>query len=119
ENDPPMSSLTSAPTPSKRLDKPVSIRTRLKIVMVRPRLLYPLDSGAKVHTARLLENLRRDCDVTLVTTRNSNDSDDDVAATARICKHLLTIPAEPPAAAGKRRFSFDRLRFDGAAHSAS
>jgi polysaccharide biosynthesis protein PslH len=61
-------------------------------MMLRVRLLHPLNTGGKIRTANLIEELSKENDVTLVTYRYPEDTDDDVEQTAKICKHLISVP---------------------------
>ncbi len=67
-------------------------RTRLKILMVRVRMLYPADCGGKIRTARHLDELSKEHDVTLITYRYPSDTDHDVAMTAKHVKELIVLP---------------------------
>ena len=66
--------------------------TRLKILVLRVRLLYPLNTGGKIRSANLLEELSRENDLILATYRYPEDTDDDVQRTARLCQRLVTVP---------------------------
>lgn len=76
----------------KKLDSKIAARARLKILMVRVRLLYPQDSGGKIRTAKLVEQLAAENDITMVTYRYPEDTSEDVQKTAQFCKKLVTIP---------------------------
>jgi len=67
-------------------------RPRLKILVLRVRLLSPQNTGNRIRTARMIEELSKDNDVTLVTYRYPTDTDDDVDKTAKYCKRLVVIP---------------------------
>lgn len=83
----PATSLTSNVTTAQSTLQP----TALKLVVVRPRLLFPQDCGANIHSAQLLKRLSRDHAVTLVTTMRT-DEDEAAAETAAFCENLITVP---------------------------
>src|SRR5689334_9356230 len=72
-------------------------QTRLKMVFLRPRMPFPMNAGEKSHSAQLLKQLSREHDVLLVTCRLPHDMDEDAAASAELCKHLITVPFTPRA----------------------
>mgnify|MGYP000013172871 CR=1 FL=1 len=88
-----MISSQTAQHPSQRRLRKLSVpRQRLKILMTRVRLLYPLNTGGKIRTAKMIEQLSKENDLTLVTYRYPEDTDDDVAQTATLCRQLITVP---------------------------
>ena len=66
--------------------------SRLKILILRVRLLYPLNCAGKIRTAKILEQLNKHHDVTLVAYRFPEDTDEDEKLTAEHCSRLITIP---------------------------
>ncbi|HYG76844.1 MAG TPA: glycosyltransferase [Planctomycetota bacterium] len=88
------SPLTSQHPSQRKIRSSVARRERLKILMTRVRLLYPLNTGGKIRTAKMIEQLSKDNDLTLVTYRYPEDTDEDVAQTAKLCKHLVTVPCK-------------------------
>ncbi|HEY3323208.1 MAG TPA: glycosyltransferase [Planctomycetota bacterium] len=78
---------------SRRWDHAVpSTERRLKILIVRVRLLFPLNTGGKIRSARMIEELSQNHDVTLITCRYPEDTDEDVQRTAELCKNLVAVP---------------------------
>ncbi|HYF50015.1 MAG TPA: glycosyltransferase [Planctomycetota bacterium] len=67
-------------------------RPRLKIMILRVRLLAPQNTGNRIRTARMIEELGKENDIVLVTYRFPGDTDADVAQTARCCRRLEVIP---------------------------
>lgn len=65
---------------------------RLKILLLRVRLLYPLNTGGKIRTARMVEELNKTHDITMVTYRYPGDTDADVERTGQLCRKLVTVP---------------------------
>ena len=67
-------------------------RSRLKIMVLRVRLLAPQNTGNRIRTARMIEELGKENDIVLVSYRFPGDTDADVAQTARCCRRLEVIP---------------------------
>jgi glycosyltransferase involved in cell wall biosynthesis len=67
-------------------------RSRLRILLLRVRILHPLNVGSKIRTAKLVEQLSRKHDVTLVSYRYPDDRDEDLQATLALCRRLETLP---------------------------
>jgi len=81
--------------PSKRwpdLPNLVSSRGRLKILILRVRLLSPQNTGNRIRTARMIQELSKENDVTVVSYRYPTDTDADVRQTQQYCKRLVVVP---------------------------
>jgi len=83
---------TSAATQLQEAPAQTQRRKRLKVMILRVRLLAPQNTGNRIRTARMIEELGKENDIILVTYRFPGDTDADVAQTARCCHRLEVIP---------------------------
>jgi glycosyltransferase involved in cell wall biosynthesis len=87
-------SLTARPSVSTRKPQPETPAraARLKILILRVRLLAPQNTGNRIRTARMIEQLSKENDVTVVTYSYPTDTDDDDRQTRKLCKRLVVVP---------------------------
>jgi len=65
---------------------------RLKVLFVAKRFPFPLDTGGKIRTAKLLEKLSRDLDITLVSNVEHAKDAPWVAQARRLCTEFHAVP---------------------------
>lgn len=95
---------STAPIPAPRQAAEAPARTGLNIVVVRPGLLFPANSGTNVYSAQMLRQLSSENTVTLIACRFPRDTDEDAAETARCCTNLVTVPMPPESESRLRRW---------------
>jgi polysaccharide biosynthesis protein PslH len=82
---------------------------RLRVLFVAKRFPYPADTGGKIRTARLLEQLARHLDITLVSSIEHPKDDQYLPAIARMGIRLEAVPWRE-VAKGTARFYANVLR---------
>ena len=65
---------------------------RLRLLFVAKRFPFPLDTGGKIRTAKLLEHLGRDFDITLVSNVEHAVDGPHLPAARRLCADLVAVP---------------------------
>lgn len=65
---------------------------RLKVLFFAKRFPYPMDTGGKIRTGKLLEYLRQVFDVTLVSNVESPQDDQHVAQVGKLCSDFYPVP---------------------------
>ena len=63
----------------------------LRILALTPRPFYPADTGGRVRTARILERIGREHDVTLLCFRSGTDRPEQFALMRECCSRLETV----------------------------
>jgi sugar transferase (PEP-CTERM/EpsH1 system associated) len=65
---------------------------RQRLLFVAKRFPFPMDTGGKIRTGKLLEQLGREFDVTLVTNVERPKDDPYLSEAARLCAELVPVP---------------------------
>ena len=82
--------------PSARLHTPAESEParhrRLNILILRVRLLSPLNTGNRIRSAKMIEQLSKYNEVSVVSYRFSTDTDEDVRQTREYCRRLEVVP---------------------------
>ena len=65
---------------------------RLRLLFLSQRFLYPLDTGGKIRTAKILEKLKERCDITLVSQVESPQDDPYLDEVKRLCSEFHAVP---------------------------
>lgn len=65
---------------------------RLKVVFFAQRFPFPMDTGGKIRTGKILEQLRREFDVTLITNVESPKDDPYLPEVRNLCSDFRAVP---------------------------
>jgi glycosyltransferase involved in cell wall biosynthesis len=65
---------------------------KLKVLFLAQRFPYPMDTGGKIRTGKLLEQLRQVFDVTLISNVESPKDDGYVKDVGKLCSEFLPVP---------------------------
>jgi glycosyltransferase involved in cell wall biosynthesis len=65
---------------------------RLKVLFFAQRFPYPMDTGGKIRTGKLLEYLRQVFDVTLISNVESPKDDPYVSQVGKLCSEFYSVP---------------------------
>lgn len=60
----------------------------MKILIVIPRLLYPQDTGGKIRSSKIFEQLARDHEITILSLRYPGETDEQVERMRACCRHI-------------------------------
>ena len=66
----------------------------MRLLTVMGRLPYPADTGGKIRSSKLFERLAKRHDITIVSFRTPQDSDEQVRMTSACCSRLVTVDWE-------------------------
>jgi polysaccharide biosynthesis protein PslH len=66
----------------------------MRLLTVMGRLPYPADTGGKIRSSKLFERLAKRHDITIVSFRTPQDSDEHVRMTSDCCSRLVTVAWE-------------------------
>src|SRR5688500_100408 len=66
----------------------------MKILVHGSQLLYPTNTGGRIRTSKLFEQLARRHDITWVCLRRPEETDEQVAAMRACCQRIETFPFE-------------------------
>jgi sugar transferase (PEP-CTERM/EpsH1 system associated) len=91
---------------------------RLRLLFVSKRFPFPADGGGKIRTAKLVEHLSRDFDVTLVCNVEHPVDDPYLSQARRLCAEFVPVPWKEPTKYGVR-FYADVLRYLASRHPVS
>lgn len=67
-------------------------KRRLKILFLSQRFLYPMDTGGKIRTGKILEHLKDLCDITLISNVESPKDDRYLKNIPNICHQFQGVP---------------------------
>lgn len=76
------------------------MKPRLKILFLSQRFLFPMDTGGKIRTGKMLERLRDVAELTIVSNVESPRDDPYVPQMSRLCERFVQVPWKEP-----RRYS--------------
>ena len=65
---------------------------RLKVLFFAPRFPYPMDTGGKIRTGKLLEYLNQVFDITLISNVESPKDDPYIAQSGKLCSEFYPVP---------------------------
>src|SRR6266542_1186494 len=68
------------------------MKPRLKVLFLSQPFLYPLDTGGKIRTAKLLEQLTKMFDITLITNFDRSKDEPYFDRMARLCREYYPVP---------------------------
>src|SRR5882672_7615559 len=94
------------------------LRRRLRLLFVAKRFPLPPDTGGKIRTSKLLEQLSQDFDITLVSNVERPKDEPYLPETRRLCAEFIAVPwTEAPK--GGLRFYLRVLRHVGSRYPVS
>lgn len=65
---------------------------RLKILFLSQRFLFPMDTGGKIRTGKILEQLKQQFDITVISNVESPQDDPYVPEMSRLCQKFVPVP---------------------------
>src|SRR5579884_2561753 len=82
----------SRPRPNQSIMTASAGERRLKVLFFAQRFPYPMDTGGKIRTGKLLEYLRQVFDVTLISNIESPKDDPYVSQVGKLCSEFYSVP---------------------------